>query len=299
MDLKMDSIIVLIIVYIIIAIWLRILHIKSHLRRPDGKVSKICILSNIVLLLFQLFIIGFVIYNRGIDHIYIEDVLPLFVFIFIYGFWDKLRWALNANAIISSMLIYELFIDHFLSNAVFMTILFYLIIFNIFAYWLWLLKRNKKLDNIISTNSQKNTETQKLENTGKSSNKIALSRFVSFVGILVAITQYQNLGAPLYIVIFLMIIMPLFIMLDNVMGFLFKTIADILLSFFVSIIISFPFALLIASIDKRGGVAPIGTFCGAMIIISAIIMIGRVICMIISMIQKERQLKTLQNKIDN
>ena len=297
----MVSIIVLIIVYIIIAIWLRILHIKSHLRRPDGKVSKICILSNIVLLLFQLFIIiGFVIDNLGLNYICIEDVLPLFVFIFIYGFWDKLRWALNANAIISSMLIYELFIDHsVLSNNDFKIVLFYLIIFNIFAYWHWLLKRNKKLDNIIGTNSQKNTETQELENTGKSSNKIALSCFVSFVGILAAITQYQNLGALLSIVIFLMIIMPLFIMLDNVKGFLFKTIADILLSFFVSIIISFPFALLIASIDKRGGVAPIGTFCVAIIIISAIIMIGRVICMIINMIQKERQLKTLQNKIEN
>lgn len=34
--------------YVILAIWLRIVLIKRHLRLPDGKVSKTCIISNVV-----------------------------------------------------------------------------------------------------------------------------------------------------------------------------------------------------------------------------------------------------------
>lgn len=280
--------------YVILAIWLRIVHIKRHLRLPDGKVSKTCIISNVVLLLMQLCIIIYLVVTAGgLRDIYVEDILTLFLFIFTCGFWDKLRGIIIVTMIMSGMLICE-FID-------FRIIPFYLIIFNIFAYWHWLLKRNAELDNAITAKSKNTNETQETNNTDKSNINMNLSLFVSFIGVLLtAIFAIYHWGKEAYVVSFLMIIMPLVAKLGNVFGFFLKTIADILLSLLVASIVAFPIALLVTEIVNPPGMASLGLFLGlAFIIIPAIIMIGKVVYMINGYIKKKRQLNDMQNKSEN
>lgn len=155
---------------------------------------------------------------------------------------------------------------------------FYLIIFNIFAYWHWLRKKNAELDNAITAKSKNTNETQETNNTDKSNIDMNLSLFVSF----------------------LMIIMPLVAKLGNVFGFFLKTIADILLSLLVAFIVAFPIALLVTEIVNPPGMASLDLFLGlAFIIIPAIIMIGKVVYMINGYIKKKRQLHDMQNKSEN